>query len=79
MRDDCIAAWKKAGATEKQVLEFLGRKGVVDIDTDDLILLRGAWTAMREENIGVDRILSREETEKKKVSVNDLMKEEKQS
>lgn len=80
MRDDCIAAWKKAGASEKQVLEFLGRKGVVDIDTDDLILLRGAWTAMREENIGVDRILSREETDKKKVSVSDLIgKEEKQS
>ena len=61
-RNDCMTAWKKAGASEQQVLEFLGRKGIEDVTMDDLIQLRGMWTAMKDEGLGVDRILSRDET-----------------
>lgn len=70
-RADCMAAWKKAGASEQQVLEFLGRKGVEDVTMDDLIQLRGMWTAMKDEGLGVDRILLREDTGgTKKISKN---------
>jgi hypothetical protein len=62
MRVDCMAAWKKAGADEKQLLDFFGLKGIEDVTMEHLIELRGMWTAMKDEGIGVDRILSKEDT-----------------
>jgi hypothetical protein len=60
-RDDCFAAWKKAGATDQQVLTFLDRKGIEDVTIDDLVLLRGLWTAMKDEGFGVDVALRRDD------------------
>jgi len=62
-REKCMDFWKKAGSSEAKVLEFLGRKGVEDITLDDLVMLRGLATAMKDEGIGADRVLTRKETE----------------
>ena len=59
-RADCFDAWKKAGAKDSQVLGFLGKKGIEDVTIDDLVLLRGLWTAMKEEGVGVDVVLSKD-------------------
>ena len=48
------------------VLGFLDRKGIADITLDDLVMLRGLATAMKDEGIGADRVLSRKETESAK-------------
>lgn len=64
-RDKCLDFWKKAGATEKQVLEFLDRKGVEDITIEDLITLRGLVTTMKDENIGVDQVFRKDDPTKR--------------
>lgn len=65
-RDKCMEYWRKAGATDAMVLGFLDRKGIEDITLDDLVMLRGLATAMKDEGIGADRVLSRKETESAK-------------
>lgn len=65
-RDKCMEFWKKAGATEAMVLACIEKKGVEDITIDDLVFLRGCATTMKDEGIGADRILSRQETEPSK-------------
>jgi hypothetical protein len=62
-RDDCFAYWRKCGAKDSDVLTFLDRKGIDDVTTDDLVLLRGCANAMKEEGLGWDRVLVRNETE----------------
>jgi len=75
-RDDCFAYWRKCGATDADVLAFLERKGIDDVTTDDLILLRGCATSMKEEGVGWDRVLMRKETETSGVNRVKLQKSE---
>jgi len=62
-RDKCMDFWKKAGATEAMVLACIDKKGIEDITIDDLVFLRGCATAMKDEGIGADRILSRSDVD----------------
>lgn len=75
-RDKCMEFWRKAGATDAMVLGFLDRKGVEDITLDDLVMLRGLATGMKEECIGADRVLSKETTEPIKIKKNPMPKAE---
>ncbi|MFY8201188.1 MAG: hypothetical protein ACOVLE_10980 [Pirellula staleyi] len=61
-RDKCMAWWKKAGATESQVLQFLSRQGIEEVTIDDLITLRGLVTTMKDEGKSVDDILDRSDS-----------------
>lgn len=56
-RRDCIDWFKKAGASEAEVLAFLGRTGVDDITMDDLIQLRGLSTAIRDGDTTIESAL----------------------
>jgi hypothetical protein len=67
MREDCLATFKKAGVTDKQVLTFLNKPGIEDITTDDLISLRGIWTAAKDEGVSVERLLMPQHQESEKV------------
>lgn len=58
MREDCFATFAKAGIAEKQILGFLGRAGVDDVTTDDIVTLRGIWTAAKDEGISVEQLLT---------------------
>ena len=49
--------FKKAGATEAQLLEFLGRNGIDDVTIDDIITLRGLVTAIKDGETTVDDAL----------------------
>lgn len=44
----------KAGVTEETILESLGRAGVEDINTDDLIMLRGLSTAIKDGEVSIE-------------------------
>ena len=44
----------KAGATEELILESLGRAGLDDITTDDLIMLRGLVTAIKDGDVTIE-------------------------
>lgn len=54
-RSDALATLSKVGATEPMVLAALGLKGVEDIGVDELVTLRGLYTAVREGEIPVER------------------------
>ena len=75
-RDKCMEFWRKAGATDAMVLGFLDRKGVEDITLDDLVMLRGLATAMKDEGIGADRVLSKETIDPSKIKKNPMPKAE---
>lgn len=49
--------FKKAGATEAQLLAFLERQGIDDVTTDDIITLRGLVTAIKEGEITIENAL----------------------
>lgn len=49
--------FKKAGATEPQLLAFLGRAGIDDVTTDDIITLRGLVTSIKEGEITIEDAL----------------------
>jgi hypothetical protein len=57
MREDCFNTFKKAGINDKQLLTFIGRSGIDDVTTDDIITLRGVWTAAKEEGVSVESLL----------------------
>ena len=72
-RDKCMSWWKKAGASEAQVLQFLSRRGIEEVTIDDLVTLRGLVTTMKDEGKSVDEILDRSDskaTSAKKLSKN---------
>ena len=52
--------FKKAGATEKQILEFLGRAGIDEVTIDDLITLRGLVTSIKDGEATIEDILNAE-------------------
>jgi len=64
--------FKKAGATEKQLLEFLGRASVDEVSVDDIITLRGLVTAIRDGETTVDDALRGNEQPKRKVGASEL-------
>ena len=68
----------KAGASQEQLLEFLGRKGLDDVTIDDLIVLRGVCTAIRDGETTIEDALRPESNEPgskvKTSSVNDKLK-----
>lgn len=70
----CLEYWFKAGASKEKVLAFFGYSDASQITVDDIVVLRGLATAMREEGLAVDRVLSRDEFEqrKNKMKKNDL-------
>lgn len=53
-RHKMLEWYGKAGASEALILESLGRAGVEDITTDDLIMLRGLVTAIKEGEVTID-------------------------
>ena len=59
-RASSIQWFVKAGATEAQVLAVIGKKGIDDIDTDDLIALRGMATAIKDGETTIDEALDLE-------------------
>lgn len=56
-RAAAIDWFKKVGATEKQVLEALGREGIEEVTNDDLITLKGLATAIKEGDTTVEEAL----------------------
>lgn len=46
--------YAKAGATEEMVLKSLGRAGLDDVTTDDLILLRGLVNAIKDGDVTIE-------------------------
>jgi hypothetical protein len=53
-RQKMMEWFAKAGATEEMVLKSLGRAGLDDVTTDDLILLRGLVTAIKDGEITIE-------------------------
>lgn len=53
-RSKMLEWFGKAGITQDVVLESIGRAGVDDIDLDDLILLRGVVTAIKDGEVSVE-------------------------
>ncbi|MFI5269441.1 MAG: hypothetical protein ACHQ7M_18850, partial [Chloroflexota bacterium] len=53
-RADAVAYLQKFGATEAQVLAKLGRSGIQDITGDDLVVLRGLATALKDGDTTVE-------------------------
>lgn len=49
--------FKKAGATEPQLLAFLERKGIDDVTTEDIVTLRGLVTSIKEGDITIEDAL----------------------
>lgn len=59
-RHKMVDAFKKLGATEAQVLAVVNKPGIADIDTDDLVTLRGMYTAIREGDSTLEQALGLE-------------------
>ena len=57
-RNSMLDWFKKTGATEAQVLLVVGKKGVDDLTTDDLILLRGLATAIKDGETTIEEALT---------------------
>lgn len=74
-RQKAIEWFLKAKATEKQVLEFLGKPSVDDIDLDDLVVLRGLVTAIKDGEITIEDALAVKEQSSKRVQDSDLNEE----
>jgi hypothetical protein len=47
-RNKAVDYFVKAGATQTQVLQAIGRDSVNDITKDDVVTLRGLWTSLKE-------------------------------
>lgn len=58
-RHKMLEWFAKAGATQAMVLESLGRAGVDDVTTDDLILLRGLVTAIKDGEVTIESAFER--------------------
>jgi hypothetical protein len=57
LRDKCMDFFRKAGATDEQVLAAIGRVGMDDVTLDDLQTLRGYATAIKDGEATVDEVL----------------------
>lgn len=58
-RTAALAALKKLGVTEPQILAFVEAKGVEDIGLDELAVLRGAFTAIRDEGASIESVFNK--------------------
>lgn len=59
-RADAIKAFQVFGVGEAQILEKLGRPGLQDIGVDDLVVLRGLLTAIRDGDTTPEEAFARE-------------------
>lgn len=57
-RDKCLDFFRKSGATDDQVLAAIGRKGMEDVTLDDLVVLRGYASAIKDGEATVDEVLT---------------------
>lgn len=57
-RQDAVAWFAKAGATEAQVLAFLGRRKVNEVTAEDVVTLRGLATAIKDGDTTVEAALN---------------------
>ena len=64
--------FKKAGASERQVLDFLGHKGIDDITVEDLITLRGLVTAIKDGELTIESALAVDSDSGSKVKTSPL-------
>lgn len=65
--------FKKAGATEPQLLAFLERKGIDDVTIDDIITLRGLVTSIKDGEVTIEEALKpAAQTEPAAKSLDDL-------
>ncbi len=60
-RAGAIAQFQKFGVNQATLLEFLERKGVEDIDIDDLITLRGLKTAIKDGETTIEEVFKKTE------------------
>jgi hypothetical protein len=54
MRDDAMKVFRGLGITDDRILHTLGRKGVLDVTSDDVATLRGMYTAIKDGELSVD-------------------------
>lgn len=63
-RADAITYLQKMGVTEKMILETLEVKGIQDIGLDELVVLRGLTTAVKNGETSIDEAFSKKADEK---------------
>lgn len=57
-RATTMAAFAKMGVREPQILALLERQGIEDIGLDDLAVLRGCFTAIRDEGASIESVFN---------------------
>lgn len=57
-RASLVDAFGKMGVTEEMLLAKLEKKGIEDVTLDDLALLRGVYTAIRDEGHSIESVFS---------------------
>lgn len=53
-RQQLLDNYAKAGVSAEKVIAFLGHKGIDDITVEDLITMRGVWTAIKDGDTTID-------------------------
>jgi hypothetical protein len=69
-RDKAIEWFKGRGVTLEKILSKLGRSSVADIDQEDIIILRGLVTSIKEETSTVDEIFGNGDSQGVKKTIN---------
>ncbi len=64
-RQKLIDAFGKLGVAPSQIVEFCGRRGVEDITVEDIIDLRGLWTAIHDGDTSIEEAFSKDGGEAK--------------
>lgn len=64
-RQKLFEAFTKMGVAPSQILEFCGRRSVEDITIDDIVDLRGLWTAIHDGDTSVEEAFAKESGETK--------------
>jgi len=66
---NAIKLFEGMGKSEKEVVEFLGKKGRGDIDQDDLLILRGIIQAIKEGELTNENCLNKQEAPKSNANI----------
>ncbi len=66
---------KTHGVNEADILEFLGKKALTNITSDDIVILRGLVTALKDGETTIENTFKRFAKEEKKAEVKDKNKE----
>lgn len=53
-RDEAVAHWKKQGVSQERLLAGLGKAGIEDIDAEDIAIMLGYWTAVKDKEATID-------------------------